>query len=66
MLGFTLEEKNEVMAFTEPTTEDIDSSTNSYNGTSSTEIAWVEQTIGGGLRIWQILFLAGGALLAIG
>lgn len=55
-----------MMAFTEPTTEDIDSSTNSYNGTSSTEIAWVEQTIGGGLRIWQILFLAGGALLAIG
>ena len=30
------------------------------------EIPWVETTIAGGFRIWQILFLSGAVLLAIG
>lgn len=29
------------------------------------EIPWVEQTITGGFRIWQVLFLGGAVLLAI-
>ena len=29
------------------------------------EIPWVEQTIAGGFRIWQVLFLGGAVLLAI-
>ena len=30
------------------------------------EIPWAEHTITGGLRIWQVIFLAAGAILAIG
>lgn len=33
---------------------------------NTTEIPWVETTIVGGFRIWQVLFLAGAVLLAIG
>lgn len=29
------------------------------------EIPWVEQTIAGGFRIWQVLFLAGAVVLAM-
>lgn len=30
------------------------------------EIHWVEITIVGGFRVWQVLFLAGAILLALG
>lgn len=30
------------------------------------EVPWVEQTIAGGFRVWQVLFLAGGVLLCGG
>lgn len=30
------------------------------------EIPWVEVTIVGGFRVWQVLFLAGAILLTIG
>lgn len=30
------------------------------------EIPWVETTIAGGFRIWQVLFLSGAVLLAVG
>ena len=30
------------------------------------EIPWVETTIVGGFRIWQVLFLSGAVLLAVG
>lgn len=30
------------------------------------EIPWVETTIVGGFRIWQVLFLGGAVLLAVG
>jgi len=35
-------------------------------GTSNTteEIPWVEKTIAGGFRIWQVLFLAGAVVLS--
>ena len=33
---------------------------------NSTEIPWVETTIVGGFRIWQVLFLAGAVLSAVG
>ena len=52
------------MTFVEYTTEDSVITTTPFNGTK--EIPWVEQTISGGLRIWQVLFLAGGAIMTIG
>lgn len=30
------------------------------------DVPWVETTIVGGFRIWQVLFLAGAILLALG
>lgn len=33
---------------------------------STEETPWVEKVFYGGFRIWQVLFLAGGVLLAIG
>ena len=30
------------------------------------EIPWVETTIAGGFRIWQVLFLGGAVLLSVG
>jgi len=47
--------------------EDESISNPEWTITNSTEdIPWVEKVFYGGFRIWQVLFLAGGALLAIG
>ena len=47
--------------------EDESISNPEWTITNSTEdIPWVEKVFYGGFRIWQVLFLAAGALLAIG
>jgi hypothetical protein len=46
---------------------DIDSvPTSTMPSNTTDEIPWVETTIYGGFRIWQVLFLSGGVLLSVG
>lgn len=37
-----------------------------FPANTTEEIPWVETTIVGGFRVWQVLFLGGGVLLTVG